>query len=520
MKNTRKYLALLLVGLMLATSLAACSDDDYYIDEGDGEEQVEKGDHTDEDTGDKANPDNEYPEGETSDNDDSDGETSDNKNPENAIVDGGTSDDDNSDDEITDDNESDLNVTLLNEALYIAGKNGYAWVNDDGRYHCISTKDGTVTVTLPEEFTPVSYFYNGYSLVTDGKPEQATLINYKGEEIFSAASLGVTGIQVYRKLVKGAMGSSFEYTLENGFLEAGYLIVYTIDESFDGVSYQLGVVDLEGNWVHDLSADHPILTATCNGRSFNVSEQEILTQIIYAGENKAVFKVDPWGSFGIYDLETNEVSATIYYDDCHAEFDEGITFIDGVARYTFDYLSGTNGYESITTDGVITIVSSKDGLTGKRYIGGWDDFNPIPGKAFFTEGTWNEHYLWDLDGKLVRDFSEYNFSIYGDFIDGNIPAVITNAEGNDYLTVVDQDGAFVFEPLKVDEFGAIVQFDGQYVIIKSSKSSGPYMIYDIEGNFVMNFSAEYTVTDLQNGIIQAKEYEWMNEFTYFEVKAD
>lgn len=379
----------------------------------------------------------------------------------------------------------------MNYARYRSGSNdGYAWIEQDEVYYCISAQTGEIvySCSIFEEggkqyqcwpVTKVSHD----CVMLYGNGNQYILANIQtGETVFTVNNLEITGIAGMHNLSPVVhMGD-----MAPRLLETGRLLVYTIVETYSSVSYQFGIVDLNGNWIAELSADHPILAPTKN------SEYFLTETFTYLGEGKyLVVYTDRWGeflSYGIYDLYSNTMSDKLFEvesNGCFAMAHElqSVTMRDGQITFLFgDHLF------SVSEKG--EVVKKK---ANKRY-----DYLFAINEDFFVDGD----NLYSRDGKKIRYVGGW---IIHAWVNGIALIEIPDASGSpfgSYVALMDKTGAFLFEPFKVGQNASIscLDYDGEYLIV--CEYGNPAEIYDINGVLLAQIEGHYI---LENGI--AYQYE-------------
>ena len=373
----------------------------------------------------------------------------------------------------------------INEVLYIAGKkNDFAWVKDyDGGYVSLD-KNGNVLGKISTYTTPHTQTTSkGYTLFDLNGIY--TIVNKNGKTIFSEDSLGVTGF------VLPQYNTSYQWYEQSAkAFEDGYLMAYKITESFNGVKYEIGIVNTEGKWVHQLSENHPIVTS-----GFKCSKTSISEEIYYAGDGIYTYRIT-WDTVGIYNAKNNTASTVNISDDIPFSAEEfHFSQEKMVWKTVWPY---TTGYFYITPDGTKTTFLTKD--NEKTQGVGHKDI--LIKEDYF----WIDETLWQR--KNMKALPASNNQLYFDstYENGYKSSIIRNSEGTEWLAVENANG-YKFEPLKLEYWANDLITDGNYFI----STNQPYhyckgYVYNIDGKLIntFNYNRNSKVT-VSNGIIRIIE---------------
>ncbi|MBQ7779610.1 MAG: hypothetical protein IJ404_03860 [Clostridia bacterium] len=377
--------------------------------------------------------------------------------------------------------------SVIREAKYISGlTNGYAWVRDKDKF-VLSDTDGRILGKL-DGYTPYAKTNSsGYTLVSGST---YAIVDSKGTVVASEESLNVKFVIPDRD--KSALW--YEYDVP-GF-EDGYILAYSMDESYNGVTYKIGILGANGQWVVPPSSDHPILKT-----SFCASEYEIKNEIFYSNDGIYSFKT-AWNIVSFYDAKLNKVSGSVNLLDVDLSI-ENFDFDSGKTLWKTVYVYDTY-YYSLTPNGTVTNFLKTDGShsifeNGETYI--------LRGKYF-----WVDNVLYSRD-TLSALSSEKN-QLYYDYKypNGIVPKLIENSEGTTYLGFENANG-YIFEPIKVsfDNYLPNISYDGKYALIESDNV---VYIYDYAGNQINEYDVgAYVETGLSNGVVRCK-YNGKVVYTY------
>ena len=364
----------------------------------------------------------------------------------------------------------------INEAIFFAeSAEGFGWVQSDG-WKCV-TYEGRIIGSF-ENGNPISKMNSGKTLFEDSERDTIYIVDEKGNIVFSTESLGVTGFVLPETENCGRDTEIVSF-------EEGYLLAYRVTESYNGVTYEIGVVALDGHWIQPLSASNPILTTECGSAWSTYSIKEI----IYAGDGMFVFDAK-YPNVAIYDSKANKVGlvARTNYDVSV----ETMWFENG--RMVFaEYYPYVDKLFSITPDGTVTPVYEGEKEADIFSSGS----ETMKGKYFMFQNN-----VWCRD-TLAIDTAENYFAEH--YINGLLAEVIENSEGTCYFGLRKADGSYKFEPVKMEitpDFGIDDQDGTHFSISDGDVYSKLYHVYDDSGNLVEDFYVSQKGVDLSNGIIR------------------
>lgn len=284
----------------------------------------------------------------------------------------------------------------------------------------------------------------------------------------------------------------------------GYLTVVQMTESYDGVSYQLGFLNAQGEWICEPSAHHPILGIIGEEASMEFFEEDL----IYFGEGMLAFEGDDdiWRYYNIPADTIVEIQAcdSLSAEDVYDEVDCGLLFRDGCSdpAYIKNYTGGT-GFYLFHTDGRVEKLSVS--LPDKM------EMNDHWGEIYYDRGTGIAYFLYayssglslvDNQGNVIRQIDDVDLiDVNGFKEDGTIQLVTENSEGTAYYTVMDITGQFLFEPVQLpDGADGVFDPDDNDVDVTSTYGYGDYMVISDTGEIL--HQAEY-VNDysVRNGVV-------------------
>ena len=119
----------------------------------------------------------------------------------------------------------------------------------------IINSEGEKLYRIPESHYPMSCFQNGLALLGTGSDDNTIIdrvIDKNGNAVISAEKQGFTGIAPLSN------SKMVQFSNEPSSLEDNYVVVWQKNESYEGVSLSIGVLDTKGNWLIPLSQDNPL----------------------------------------------------------------------------------------------------------------------------------------------------------------------------------------------------------------------------------------------------------------------
>lgn len=373
----------------------------------------------------------------------------------------------------------------MNQLLYML-YDDRAWLEDDqGRTACYNGRGERIFVLSPEQ-SPATDFESGFALIEELDAGGASLIDKNGQLVFTAESLGADGI----------LPSS-------GFLRDGYVLLYLVgEETVDGASFSLGVVDTSGRWVMPM-VDKNIATAMgC------FTPSEFLSSYEYMGENVWMRKVETLGfdqyHLSLGDIFTGQMVKTHYI----SYFDREISTFQFADKKIYGYdPQEKDVLYSIGLDGYETDVLNLDPLP---YQTGYNlyDFDASRNLIVAKKAVSDPLPLlgYDLNGNLLFE-SKYGVYAFIGLKDGIILYRTINDAGTPYLVALDSNGTLLFEPVKfdepeyksiyVDESEKVLYWDQNYIILDNR-------VLNMRGETVREGIKpdDYEIVGYRNGIIR------------------
>lgn len=367
--------------------------------------------------------------------------------------------------------------SVIRKAKYIAGvSNGYAWVLENNQY-TLCDENGMILGYMEEEYTPYAKTNScGYTLV---QGNTLAIADSKGVIVASEESLNVQFV------IPEINQHQDWYEREIPGFEDGYLLTYSMEETYNGVTYKIGILGTDGQWIVNPSADHPILKT-----AFKASKSEITEKIFYSSDGIYSFYT-AWNIASFYDAKQNKVTGSVNLLDVDVSI-EDFNFESGRALWKTVYVYDT-GYFCLTPDGNVSVFLETDGShsifeNGKTYL--------LSGKYFYVDDVL---YSRETLSALPDGTNQLYYDC--EYINGLRPKLIENSEGTTYFGV-ENAGGFLFEPVKVpfSFYSASSSYDGQYALFKTSYV---VYIYDYSGNLINDYEIGlYASAKISNGVVR------------------
>lgn len=374
-------------------------------------------------------------------------------------------------------------------------KNGYSiWWSSDGKDYCVDYY-GYKTFVFDDGEESLSNVYNS-AVITEIGQKQRLRSAVDGKILFTTENAVNTEILI-------------PYYNENKFFRDGYIFVYTKTESYNGVTYEIGFMNPQGEWIVPLSESNPILE-TINDEA---TVQYFSKSLMYCGEGMMSFGVN--NEYYLYNIKENTVCRILNNgkpsnNDVKITLSEGISFKDGCSVESYGY--GV-GYYKLYTDGTMERINidyhddchEREGYvyfdrTQNRYI--------AIGYTYHTEGF----SIFDSKGSIIKRIPDINLvATKGFFSNGTAPIILSNKEGTTYYTILDIDGNFLFDPVKINT-NTVCDIYGNEVYISLSASSSDYTIIDNSGKILLETDFVYDF-GMNNGVVKYKEsYNGSNKY--------
>lgn len=360
------------------------------------------------------------------------------------------------------------------EWTYLTDKLGYCsgYSSVNGSYRDVILDSYGEIVYATQDGEEIEVYANGYFI------SEADGVQYlkkaDGTVVCSTQSLEITGF-----------GLTANYTDYKQFLGDGYVFAYNIIETFADSTFQIGILDTNGDWIVPLSEDHPILAAGAQYSEaiFNKHSYEYAGEgILFVNAKLSDYSYD----YLLYDIDSNEIhrltpnvsSSNIDYMATEAVFENGV-FYGTYSKKMFRF----------STDGSVTITDAFPSDASKSGFG-------IIVESDGTYYTVNDKGIY-RNGVLHKSL---DFTVTGAASVGDVWLIfIKNPTGSYYYTYLTTDGDFLFDPVATtatyicDLSGVGVSYSSSYV-----QDDGVKLVIDVSG------TVHYTST-------QSKAYIYLNK---------
>ncbi|MEE0884967.1 MAG: hypothetical protein U0L59_07035 [Faecalimonas sp.] len=346
-----------------------------------------------------------------------------------------------------------------------AFSDGKAWVSGEeigASWVCINTK-GEILFSLERGMKPGTDFSNGAALIFNYNGSQIKkfqLINDKGQEI---ANLD---------------GYDFKENVGEPFL------LWKNIDTFEGKWTEIGFMDSKGKWTIPLTKEHAF-----------ISEDEISDYLRYCG-NGVYASSDGNYEYICFSAKTGE----LYNINDYPYYSDGYVVInhlqeDGSCKVAIIDELGNYQSTGIVADLSVTGAYAPHG----KYAEG----------MYFDR---NAKKFYDANMNVKIDFTQYDIekNFYNQlpcFVDGYAAIQFEN----DYFTIIDKDGNFMFEPIKANSSSNISEGIVGYCSSNEEGKTTWYYI-DMKGNVL--FEGAYGALEFHDGcaLVESKEgYYYINK---------
>lgn len=293
----------------------------------------------------------------------------------------------------------------------------------------------------------------------------------------------------------------------------GYIMVMKANESYNGVSYEIGFMDSKGRWIQELSADNALLKHLNEDYNLKYMQKEI----VYMGQGMlGILCAD--NEYRYYNIFTNtcvkvdsDVGVTFY--TLLDELEYGVYFQEGVSEPV--YMS--NNYYLFYTNGKI-----------EPYKVLWPTGMPRAdkcGNPYFDRATKTAYFLYSYDGGMLianqngdilkkhegvhlREYSYLTANRSGRSgfeDDGYARIIIENQAETRYYAMLNYQGEFLFEPVQLDaQIDRVFDLDGYHIDADGLGYSGYFAVINQDGTVC--YSSEYVMDfSVKNGVMHFTE---------------
>lgn len=390
------------------------------------------------------------------------------------------------------------------QALYGASPSGYGiWSASYGlsttKRLCIDTQ-GYVAFEMDSSENDVTGVYNNAVLMKVNFDYYILRAVPSGELLFDSSS--------------NDYGAEILLPEHNGkeMFRDGYIMAVKPTESYNGVSYEIGILNSQGLWLRPLSPGFSMLMYM----SADMTVAQMEQKIVYLGEGILGMLCSD-GVFRYFNMDTNAVITAQFPNNLskhtlYDALDYDVRFIDGVS----DPVYMNNNYYLFYSNGRIEAfnVLWPTGLPRAEKCGD-PYFDRSTKTAYFLYDYGNGILVCDSTGKIIKkqegvDLEEYNYltanrtACRGFAADGYARIIMKNAEDTAYYAVLGIDGEFLFEPIRLDDdINTVFDPDGYHIDVESTAGYGYFIVISNEGEVL--YESEY-VNDfsVKNGVVYFK----------------
>lgn len=329
-----------------------------------------------------------------------------------------------------------------------AFSDGKAWVSGEeigASWVCINTK-GEILFSLEGGMEPYTDFYDGVALIENKTRKKLRLIDDRGKEI---ANLD-------------------EYSCVAG--EDSFLLWRNVD-TFEGKWTEAGFMDSKGKWTTPLTKEHVLF-----------EEDWESVSLTYCG-NGVYASSDGYYEYICFSSKTGETYKYSALDFPY--YSEGYVILN--------YYLETGDYKAALID-----------ATGKykdtSIVGGLHAAGLRPQHGNFAEGIFydaDSKKFYDASMNVKIDLSKYEIK---ESFSGQLPyfenGYASIQFANDYFTIIDKNGNFMFEPVKAD---ASTNISEGIVGYRSENKQGikGWKYIDMKGNVL--FEGAYGALEFHDG---------------------
>ncbi len=346
---------------------------------------------------------------------------------------------------------------------------------------------------------------NGYFISQLGDVQY--LKKADGTVVFSTESLGISFFGMVGK-------NRYIYTNHTAFLADGYVLACKLVESFSDAHFEVGILNLEGEYIVPMSKDNALIAGIKN-----VDRNTLETGFDYLGAGMLSpqyrYISYNYSNDYMYSIKDN-TSYTITAPDSLPDY--GVTWIWSDLLNTVQFKNGNVNFYydktsyNLSANGTVTARSqlvtddtSRYTLDVYFYADTAEEKNDY---AFYYDRN-KEYYILTKNGTVVKEFSDINIT-NAIFTEHGILAFIKNPQGSFYYTIIGNDGAYLFDPIKTDI--AVIYTETGYCL----KRSGGYyssetIVIDAAGKAIFEGK---NVNGIYNGIISTN----YSDFAYLTEK--
>jgi len=356
----------------------------------------------------------------------------------------------------------------------------------------VINKNGYINFVLPENEISTTKIYNGYFLSRDKQKNITYVRDINGEIIISDEMLNGAKILVDNNYT---LSLSYSNKAIESMFKDGYILIYKITESYNGVKYEIGFMNTKGNWIVNLSEQNPILKT-----EMEISEDSLKDKFNYAGDG--ILQFGEWLEknyfYNILENATYLIDSTIDSEIIGTNFKfEYIKFNNDVYRYIFGEDVYTVNKKGKITKSTMKIHSSisKSHFETEEYYSKQEDKFIFIGKERDSE----KYVVADSKANIIKTFSDVEIIDFNGFLEnGTCQLKIKNNEGSIYYTVINIKGEFLFDPVKVSDDANVGLYDIYGNGMDTNQGYEKFVVVNDKGEIVLSETTESH--SIKNGI--------------------
>ncbi len=356
-------------------------------------------------------------------------------------------------------------------------KNGYSlwWrktLNDE-THKCVDSQ-GYVAFEYSADADNETNVYNNCFIISERVRDENTF--YSTYKLLKAS----TGETLYSTSDKdNQFIIDLEYSSTELFKD-GYIIIVDKQETYNGVTYGMGIMGPNGQWLVPLSKDHPVIK-----QMGDFATLDHFKKMRYLGEDILHFTVN-YDEHYFYNIRKNKIVKV------NSELTESNT--DSVLRCAGPFYKGVcvetygfgGGICKVTADGKIVDmpINFSDKLHesfGAMYYDAKNDRIIRMGYTYHQDGF----SVFDSKGAIIKKLSDVDVVEANGFTaEGLAQLVMQNKDGTKYYTMIDTAGNFLFDPIKM-ETGYVLDISGNQIDNGEISPANTYTIVDRTGKVLI-----------------------------------
>ena len=371
-------------------------------------------------------------------------------------------------------------------------RNGYTWLQMDG-CSVLVNREGEEQFSLDQMIlygSPVDETGTTFVVYQDGSDYRETIYDVTGRERYSTSKIETsTGLTEEHILVQG----------DGKYVTARHASGLTADGwTFGTIDADGNVIDKYQSYIHygDKQLDESCLPVWSDSEGLPLT-YEVLSDNLFMGNARLLPRYLGEGIFffprdEVFFVPETQTMMFGNHDIPIGPAENGIVLTD---NKSFNLQSQEVVY-GISTDPVVFEFSGNVSF----------DLN-----TRFSEGMFfSENDFYDIHGNLALKISEYRDrpKVCSAFSDGYAIMILNGADGNNYVTMIDRNGATQFEPFQIKDISANTQGG----LFAACTETG-WAVYNYDGSLIRTLP-EYDYTYLvrfSEGFLRIGHYATINK---------